>query len=1051
MAKRLTMIMGGLVLGTSMAFAQTTVTGTVVSQDDGEPVIGASVKIAGTKTGTVTDVDGKFILPNAEKGTVLEISYLGMQTKTMKASDKMKIVLVSDSKNLDEVVVTALGIKRSEKTLGYAASSANADELTVAKSGSLMSGLQGKMAGVQISGGGVTGTSQKVVIRGISSVSSNNPLYIVDGVPINNDRLGDNAVDFGSGAGDINPEDIENVTVLKGASATALYGSRAANGVVMITTKKPQGDKKATITYDGSLTFTDVLRVPMTQNLFGQGWGSWDNAENGSWGPRLDGREHWWGSTNLSSGERMTKSYSYVKDNIRNFYQTGKEWNNNLSIRYGDEKVGIVASYGNVSSNGIIPNNGDTYHRNTFSLRGYANINRFHLDMSMNYVRKDMRRSRSMYMELLQGASDVDFSQMKDYTKEEYNIDNYYTYYAVNPYYMVDNYYSTYQDDRIYGKLELSYDITKDIKIIGRFGGDYTNYRTETFNPRIIYTTGSYQALGNGDTVGDQGYYSKYRNQNGQIDASILLTGNHTFGDFSLGATLGWNLNQRIYDSIGGYNEQLDIPGWYSLSNTSSYSITSSNSWKRRLIGLLGQVEMGYKDWAFLNLSARNDWSSTLPVGDNGFFYGGANVSVLLNQAIPALKKVKEIDLLKVRAAVGQTGNDANVYMTNSYYVPAQFSYTYLPIAGASGLTEYNRLPNTSLKPEITTEYELGLSGTFFGNRLSFDVAYYDRITKNQIISATLAPETGYTSNTRNVGKLQNKGIEAMLNFTPIRTKDWEWSVGATFSKNWSKVKELWDGLDEYTINVGTSGTYSSYRGVSYVLKVGEPIGIFKLPATQTVTDKDSPYYGYKIVNSNGFLQPSTTEYDYLGSSQPDFVMGFTTHLKWKNFSLAATGDWHKGGLMYSNTAYITHFNGNSTQTVFNERDAFIYPHSVKSVNGQYVENNIPVMTTYMCYAQGNYSYNPEVRREFVVDRSYFKLRELAITYDFPKTVTRPLKMQKLSLSLVGHNLFLITPKGQNYVDPESSNFGNDISSEFGETTGTVSTRNYGINLKVVF
>ena len=495
----------------------------------------------------------------------------------------------------------------------------------------------------------------------------------------------------------------------------------------------------------------------------------------------------------------------------------------------------------------------------------------------------------------------------------------------------------------------------------------------------------------------------------------------------------------------------MDIPGWNSLSNTSSYSITDTDSWNRRLLGLLGQVELGYKDWAFLNLSARNDWSSTLPMGDNSFFYGGANVSVLLNQAIPALKNVKQIDLLKVRAAIGQTGNDANVYMTNSYYVPAQYYYTYLPISGVSGLTEYNRLPNKSLKPEITTEYELGLSGTFFGNRLSFDVAYYDRTTKNQIISATLAPETGYTSNTRNVGKLQNKGIEAMVNFTPIRTKDWEWSVGATFAKNWSEVKELWDGLDEYTIPVGTTGKYSSLRGVSYVLKVGEPIGIFKLPATKTVQDKNSPYYGYRIVNGNGFLQSSTTDYDYLGSSQPDFVMGFTTHLKWKNLSLAATGDWHKGGLMYSETSYITHFNGNSTETVFNERDAFVYPHSVKIVGGEYVENNIPVASNYMNYVQGNYSYNPEVRRDFVVSRSYFKLRELALTYDFPKTITSALKMQKLSLSLVGHNLLLITPKHQNYIDPESSNFGNDISSEFGETMGSVSTRNYGINLKVVF
>lgn len=1035
------MLLGGIILSMGMALAQTAVTGTVVSQDDGEPIIGASVRIVGTKMGTATDVDGKFSLNVPNKDAVLEISYLGMDTKKMKASPKMKIVLSSNSKNLDEVVVTALGMKRSEKTLGYAASTAKSDELTVAKSGSLMSGLQGKMAGVQITSGGAAGTSQKVIIRGISSVSSNNPLYIVDGVPFSNDRMGSSSADYGSGAGDINPEDVESVTVLKGASATALYGSRAANGVVMITTKKPQGNKKAAITYDGSVTFTDVLRVPMTQNLFGQGWGSWDNAENGSWGPRLDGRDHWWGSTELS--ETMTKEFSYVKNNIRDFYKVGTEYNNNVSLRYGDEKVGITASYGNVSSNGIIPNNGNTYYRNTFSLRGYANIGKFHLDMSANYVRKDIHRARSVYSELLQNASDVNISSMKDYNDERYNLDNYYTFYAVNPYYMVDNYYSNYQDDRVYGKLELSYDITKDIKAIARLGGDFTNYKEQIYNPLVVFSEGSYQAVGNGSTISDYGYYSKYRYQNTQIDTNFLLTGNHTFGDLSVGATVGWNMNQRTTDYVGGYNEALDIDGWYSLSNTTTYSNTAESSSKRRLIGVLGQIELGWKDWAFLNLSARNDWSSTLPIDNNSFFYGGANVSVLLNQALPSLKQIKQIDLLKVRAAVGQTGNDAGTYMTNSYYTPASYYYTYLPLNGVSGLTEYNRLPSTNLKPEITTEYELGLSGTFFGNRLSFDVAYYDRMTKNQIISATLAPETGYTTNTRNVGKLQNRGIEAMINFTPIRTNDWEWSVGATFSKNWSKVKELWDGLDEYTI--------TSSRGVYYVLKVGEPIGIFKIPSTATVKDETSQYYGYRIVNTNGFLQASTTDYDYLGSSQPDFVMGFTTNLKWKNFKLAATGDWHKGGMMYSFTSYITHFNGNSTETVFNERDAFVYEHSVKAVGGEYVENNIPVRSNHMNYAVGNYSYSPEVRRQFVVSRSYFKLRELALTYDFPKTIVNKLKMQALSLSLVGHNLFLITPKHQNYVDPESSNLGNDITSEFGETTGTISTRNYGFNLKVTF
>ena len=1050
MEKRLTMFFVSLFLCVGSVLAQTKVTGTVYSQEDGQPIIGAAVKVDGTQTGMLTDVNGKFTLTLPEGKDQITVSYLGYEPKTMTAKNGMRVFLKADAATLDEVVVTALGMNRQQKTLGYANTTLKSDQLTIAKSGNLMDGLQGKVAGVNISGSGTAGMSQKVLIRGISSVSSsgNNPLYIVDGAPISNDRVGTSSFDFGNGASDINPEDIESVTVLKGASATALYGSRASNGVIMITTKKAKADAKAELTYDGSLTFTDVLRVPMTQNIFGQGWGTWDYPENGSWGPRLDGRMHWWGSTELDP--LMEKPYSYVENNIRNFYQVGTEWNHNVSLRYGNEKVGISASYGNISSNGILPNDGDKFYRNNFSLRGYANIDKFHLDMTINYVHKDEHRPVDIYSELLQGVSDIDFSQMKDYNDVRYNPDNYFTWYAYNPYWMVDNNYSEYSGDRVYGRLEIGYDILKNLKVVGRIGGDFNNYQYATTQARLDWSEGSYNAEGNGTTTPEPGYYSNYGNNNSQIDASILLMGNKSFGDFNAALTLGWNLNQRSSWRTGAYNEALDIIGWYAFDNTTSHSIAYETQQKRRLIGLLGQLELSWKDWAFLNLSARNDYSSTLPAGNNSYFYGGANASVLLNEAIPALKNIKAIDMLKVRAAVGQTGNDAGVYMTTSYYRPWNTSYyTYLPIGGVSGLTEFNRLPNTDLKPEITTEYELGIGGAFFNNRLSFDLGYYNRQTKNQIISATLAPELGYTSNTRNVGKLENKGIEASLNFTPVRTKDWEWNVGVTYTKNWSKVKELWDDLDEYTI--GIDG-YSSYRSVSYVLKVGEPIGIFKLPATATVKDENSPYYGYRIVNNNGFLTASNTDYDYLGSSQPDFIMGFNTNIKWKDLSLSATGDWHKGGLMYSESSYITHFNGNSTETVFNERDAFVYPHSVKVVGGEYVENNIPVSSSYMCYAQGNYSYNPEARREFIVSRSYFKLRELALTYNFPKSLCSKLYMQHLSLSLVGHNLFLITPKKQNYVDPEASNLGNDIDSEFGENNyGTVSTRTYGFNVKVVF
>jgi hypothetical protein len=441
-------------------------------------------------------------------------------------------------------------------------------------------------------------------------------------------------------------------------------------------------------------------------------------------------------------------------------------------------------------------------------------------------------------------------------------------------------------------------------------------------------------------------------------------------------------------------------------------------------------------------LSARNDWSSTLPKDANSFFYGGANVSVVLTELFPGLKENK-VDFLKVRAAVGQTGNDADVYKTTTWFNPVKDAgYTDLPLNGVSGLTEMNTLPSTTLKPEMTTEYEFGTSVNLFNNRVSLDFAYYNKITTDQIISATLAPETGYTSETQNVGKLQNQGVELMANVTPIRTKDWEWTLGATFTKNNSKVKELWNGLDEYT--------YTSSRSVYYVMRVGQPVGEFRIPAPETVKDKNSPYYGYTVVNNNGRPNTSATDYEYLGKAEADFTMGFTTNLRWKNFSFSATADWRKGGLMYSNTAYITHFNGNSTQTVYNERNAFIYPNTVKIVNGEYVENNIMVKSNEM-HSNYNYSNNPYVRRNIVLPKDYFKLREVSLTYDFPKNFLTKTPFKKVMVSLVGRNLLLFTPKKNNYIDPESTNLGNDLTSEFGETTGTSSTRNFGANIKVVF
>ncbi|MBQ7773265.1 MAG: SusC/RagA family TonB-linked outer membrane protein [Bacteroidales bacterium] len=1017
-----------------------TVTGKVIDKS-GEPLIGVYVLLQGSTSGTSTDVDGNYAL-TVPSGATLQFSLIGYRVVAIPVNGKgvINVTLEEDAVLLDDVVVTAMGISRSEKALGYAASTVKSEELLQAKSGSLMSGMAGKVAGLNISTSAGAGSSQKVIIRGISSLNSNTPLYIIDGVPIDNNTIGRvNGADFGNSANNINPEDVESVTVLKGASATALYGSRASNGVIMITTKKADKDDRLTVTYDAAFTATTTGRVMKTQDLFGQGWGSWDRAENGSWGPRLTGIMHEWGSDGLETP--LVKPFTYVKDNLKNFYKTGTEINNSIRVQYGTKNAGIVTSFSNANSNGILPNDGDKFGRNTFFLRGYANYKKLHVDMSINYTRTDIRRTDGMYMELLQHATDIDMSLGKDYNDPAWNLDNYYTFYAYNPYWMIDNFKYEFQGNMTRGTVELKYDIIPGLQAIGRFGGDFSSNQRLNKNAEVSFTPGSYSDLGGATPV--KGYYSEMKYTNTHIDATAMLSANYKIGEnFNISGMAGWNLNQLDYSYTGASVSELEVPDWYSLLNTSSAVTVSTYNSRRRLIGAFAQAELAYKDFLYLNLSARNDWSSTLPVNNNSFFYGGANVSLLLNNMIPSLKDAK-FDLLKVRLAAGQTGNDAGVYMTYGTFRPTQVGYTYLPIAGAAGLTEYNTKPSTTLKPEITTEWEVGISGAMFQNRLTFDFAYYDKVTKDQIISATLPTETGYTSETKNVGKLGNKGIEAAISVTPIRKGDWEWEVGVTFAKNNSKVIELWDGLEEYS--------YTNSRGVYYVLREGGPIGEFRIPAVAKVTDKNSPYYGYEIVNNNGWYNTDATSYEYLGCSQADFTLGFTTNLRWKDLSFSMVGDWRKGGNMYSETAYISHFNGNSTQTVYNERDSYIIPHTVKVVNGEYVENNIPVKANQMNYAQGNYSYNQQLRRHFVLPRDYFKIREIALSYNLPSKLIQKTFLKQITVSAIGRNLFLGTPERNNYVDPEASNLGNDLLSEFGESGGTISTKNYGFGLKVVF
>lgn len=1065
-----------LLLSVSLIAQDQRVSGTVTG-DDGAAIAGVTVIIKGTSHGTITDSNGKYSMVVSKDGTLI-FSFMGMKSQEIPVASKtiVNAKLLSDALGIDDVVVTASGMTRAEKTLGYASTTIKADDIAAGKSTSVMSGLAGKVAGMNISTAGGTGTSQKVIVRGYSSLTGGNqPLYVVDGVPVGNTFSGiadlSNSADFGNQAGDINPDDVESVTVLKGASATALYGSRASNGVIMITTKKSSLNQAIKVTYDATFMGSDVLRVPQTQKMFGQGWdysygftdaplGSWSGTENGSWGPRLDGRNYGWalGAHEADGMPLLTKPFSYAEDSKRHFYDMGFEAINNISISGGGQNTSYMITYGNTYSNGILPGNDDYYKRNTFSFRGHTQSTntKFTMDYDVTYVRKDIQNAMTgqgsdgatIFGDILQHPTDIDYGDLKDYNNVYNNFDNYYTPYAINPWWIVDKNKATYQDDRVYGKIELGYKLAKGLKAIARLGGDFTNSREKYMNEKISRTPGSYNSadwMGGNDELGSYGEYSRSWNQ---IDASALLVGDYTFGDFSLNATAGWNLNQSTSSWIGANFTSLKVPGWFSYKNSDRDIPTESETSRRRLIGLLAQADLGYKNFAYLTLSARNDWSSTLPIDDNSFFYWGANGSLLMTEMLPSIKS-KTLNFLKVRLAYGQTGNDALAYLTGlPYYSKPKYRIgfgTSTPPNGLpAGLGRDNTIPSTSLRPEISTETEVGIDLRMFNNRLSIDASYYYRVTKDQIMPIDLSPEIGYTEKTANVGRIDNQGVELMVSVVPIRKRDFEWELTWTYAKNKSEVKELWGDVTSYNI-YGLTSTPGLYA------VVGQPLGVFMDTAIKRVTE-DGPDKGKIIVNDQGFPSLNNDSQDIIGYSAPDFTMGLNSKMAYKNLSFSFLFDWRKGGSMYSNTKAIMHFVGTAPETAYNERNPFIVPNSVREVNGKYVENNIPADMLNRQY--DNYYYdnlNPAMGRNYLVDKSCLKLREVNVTYTMPKKWFENSFISSLQVSLIGRNLFMWTPDGQNYIDPEMTNYGNDIQSEWGEFSAAPSTRNFGGSIRVIF
>ena len=1058
MKKRLTVFLACLFLSLGTMLAQTKVTGIVVSQDDNEPVVGVSVLVVGTNVGTVTGADGRFSLTVPQGKSQLRFTYVGMETLEVSARPQMRIVLRSGATNIDEIVVTAMGIKRSAKALGYSATAVNGDEIAAARTADVMSSLQGKVAGVQISSAtGDPGSSNSVIIRGISSLGGNNqPLYVIDGVPMNNSAVYssdglNSGYDFGNGANAVNPDDVENMTILKGAAATALYGSRAANGVILITTKSgKQQSKGLGIEYNGGLQWESVMRLPQMQNDFGMGWnGDKTDDENGSWGPKFDGSTLKYGT--VYNNSQQIKTYKSIDNNMKDFFDTGFRYSNSLSFNGATEKSDYFVSFSQISDDGIIPTNADSYKKYTFSARGSHKVNNLTFSSSMNYAYQKNnfvqtgQGFENMYNSIMQTPRDIAIIELEDLDNPFNTPGYYYTPYSVmNPYYILKNHLNENESERFYGKFQLDYDFLKWFKFTYRIGLDTSTAHHHQGVPNyaaLFPDTPNYES----ELKSQTGSTERRTTRRREIDQDIMLTFNMPVNDFNINAVGGFNGNERRLSYMDTKNTNLTIPTYFNITNSAEIPTVREYQWKRRYYGVYGQAEVAWRNMVYLTLTARNDWSSTLPKDNRSFFYPGVTASWIFSELLK--EKAPWLSFGKLRVAWGKTGNDVDVYMTDPYYTQGSFNSSgwadsKFPFSktGTNAYTVGNVLGSTTLSPEMTTETEFGVQLAFLDNRISLDATYYNRNSDKQITQLSVDPASGYTAQNVNLGKIRNRGVELLATVVPVRTKDFEWSLTWNYTKNNNKVIKLPEEMN------GRASIYGFSGGTGLYAIEGEEMGVFEAYVAKT-DDK-----GRIIVDKNGLPQ-NTDEMVKIGTINYDYMMGIGSSLRYKDFTLSFDFDIRQGGLMFSRTHDITYFTGNAMQTTYNDRNPFVVPNSVKNVGTadepEYVENDIALYGTTLYNYWDNGA--TAMGSGSLVSKSYVKLRQVVFGWDVPKNWLAKTFLTGVHLSVFGNNLLMWTPSSNTFIDPEASSFGNDLEGSFGEYSSNPSSRKYGFNVKVKF
>ncbi len=1077
-----------------VVLAQTKITGKVTSAEDGSPLIGLSVVVKGTTVGTTTDLNGNYELTVPEDAEVLVFSYVGMTTKEIDIGGRtvINVQLEPAAYAMDEVVVTALGISREKKALGYSVQDVSGEEINQARETNIVNSLSGRVAGVQVtSASGAVGASSRIIIRGNNSFGNNQPLFVVDGIPILNTSQAVSqwgGTDFGNAAMDIDPSNVESISVLKGANAAALYGERANNGVIVITTKKGEkpgvAKKGIGVDYSMSMTWDNVYVIPNYQNKYGQGFNGSEYVAkqngvdvtnlqdyndyavnnsfsyyNGNWGGTLDGIDESWGprldiglqipqfdspwldaSGNITTDPDQFASYQPTPwvsrpDNVQNFFETGTTLTNFVGLKATGEKAAARLSYTNVDQKGAIPNTDLT--KNTVNFSGTMNLSkRLSAEAVVMYTNNHSNNlpgagyDPSNVMQSIGSwfGRQVNMESLEENWETWDPFGNPYNWnrsYHNNPYWTVHKNVTMRDRDRMFGTIKVNYDLTDWLSVMGRVGNDW------------YYEKRKFTMAAKGIEVGPGGQFWMQERTERELNADLIFNiDKQITEDLSLNAFIGANYRNHKYNFSEIEAFSLTVPNLFTIGNVKGNTAADMYKEEYETNSIFGSASLSFKDYLYLDVTGRNDWSSTLPKDNWSYFYPSVSLSWIFSEAFNINENV--LSFGKIRGGYAQVGGATSPYQTVATYASSTSAF--------NGVAQYyfsRELPPLDLKPEQSKSIEFGTNLMFFKNRLSLDFTYYDTKTENQIMAVDISPASGFNSMRINAGEIENSGVEIVLGAGIVDSKEgFNWDITLNWAKNNNMVNELYGDLEAYTIA-------SSWGGLTIEARPGEAFGVIK-GGGYTLDDQ-----GRVIVNPNTGMPMHTPVPVEIGNVMPDWNGGVRNTFSYKNLELSILFDGRMGGDIFSVTDWFGGYAGISEETaagdirengmivgkdVLDDKGAVLAATDAGGniiydndgfATGSGVENDIVVAP------QSYFSDYWGLQEASIIDGSFIKLREVVLTYRIPQSALDKIGfIKQLSLSFVGRNLALL------YID-ESNDIGIDPETGFGTTLSGMGLEQY--------